>query len=69
MSISGLNKEKKARYALLTVVIVDMKRKIDNGGEFKDLDFSKLKDDDLRKEGEDYMKEYIRIKNIKGFEI
>lgn len=69
MSISGLNREKKSRYAYLTVVLVDMKRKADAGAKFKDFNFSILKDEELIKEAQDYMKEYIRLKNIKGFEI
>jgi hypothetical protein len=69
MSISGLNKEKKAKYAYLTVIIVGMKKKADAGTLYNELDFNIIKDDDLKKEAQDYMKEYIRIKNIKGFEI
>lgn len=69
MSLSGLNKEKKAKYAYLTAVIVDMKKKADKGVSFKDLNFDIIKDDELKEEAINYMKEYIRIKNIKGFEI
>jgi hypothetical protein len=69
MSISGLQKEKKGKYAYFTLVVVGMKKKADNGAKFEDFNFDVFKDEDLKKEAESYMKEYIRIKNIKGFEI
>jgi len=69
MSISGLNREKKNNYAYFTLLVVDMKRKADNGAKFKDFDFDIFNDEELKKEAMNYMKEYIKLKNIKGFEI
>lgn len=70
MSLSSMNREKKAKSAYMSLVVVGMKNQVDNEGKvFKDLDFSSIKDEDVKKEAISYMKKYIDIKVVRGFEI